>query len=199
MHRVCQHRVGQHGHTSKSKAQGKEEYTHSPSGTARVSPSSPSSATRERIGITRMHSATFSKVLLKITSDKTCRTSPWWKCWGSVISWTYFPIQSLLNPSVGGSPPASEAVYSLGSALIVRGSPGCSGGKDPTCNAGDQFQPLGWEDPLGKGMATHPSILVWRVPWTEEPGGLQSRGSQRVRHHWVTVTLLSLAVRPFFP
>ena len=41
---------------------------------------------------------------------------------------------------------------------------------------------LGWEDPLEKGMATHSSILAWRIPRTEEPGGLQSMGSQRVRH-----------------
>ena len=39
---------------------------------------------------------------------------------------------------------------------------------------------LGWEDPLEKEMATHSSILAWRIPWTEEPGGLQSMGSQRV-------------------
>ena len=39
-------------------------------------------------------------------------------------------------------------------------------------------QPLGWEDPLEKGMVTHSSILAWRTPWTEEPGGLQSMGSQ---------------------
>ena len=37
---------------------------------------------------------------------------------------------------------------------------------------------LGWEDPLEEGMATHSSILAWRIPWTEEPGGLQSMGSQ---------------------
>ena len=43
---------------------------------------------------------------------------------------------------------------------------------------------LGQEDLLEKEMATHSSILVWRTPWTEEPGGLQSRGSQRVRHDW---------------
>ena len=42
---------------------------------------------------------------------------------------------------------------------------------------------LGWEDPLEKGMATHSSILAWRVPWTGEPGGLQSMGSQRVKHN----------------
>ena len=43
-------------------------------------------------------------------------------------------------------------------------------------------QSLGWEDPLQKEMATHSSILAWRIPWTEEPGGLQSTGSQRVGH-----------------
>ena len=42
---------------------------------------------------------------------------------------------------------------------------------------------LGQEDPLEKEMATHSSILAWRIPWTEEPGGLQSMGSQRVRHN----------------
>ena len=41
---------------------------------------------------------------------------------------------------------------------------------------------LGQEDPLEEGMATHSSILAWRIPWTEVPGGLQSMGSQRVRH-----------------
>ena len=45
---------------------------------------------------------------------------------------------------------------------------------------------LGWEDPLEKEMAIHSSILAWRIPWTEEPGGLQSTGSQRVRHHGAT-------------
>ena len=45
---------------------------------------------------------------------------------------------------------------------------------------------LGWEDPLEKEMATHSSILAWRIPWTEEPGELQSTGSQRVGHDWVT-------------
>ena len=43
-------------------------------------------------------------------------------------------------------------------------------------------QSLGWEDPLEKGMATHSSILAWRIPWTEEPGGLQSMALQRVGH-----------------
>ena len=51
-----------------------------------------------------------------------------------------------------------------------------------------RVQLLGQEDPLEKGMATHSSILAWRIPWTEETGGLQSMGSQRVRHDWATNT-----------
>ena len=47
---------------------------------------------------------------------------------------------------------------------------------------------LGWEDPLEKGMATHFRILPWRIPWTEEPGGLLSTGLQRVGHDCVTNT-----------
>ena len=45
-----------------------------------------------------------------------------------------------------------------------------------------QVRSLGRKDPLEKGMATHSGILAWRIPWTEEPGGLQSMGSQRVGH-----------------
>ena len=47
-----------------------------------------------------------------------------------------------------------------------------------------RVQSLGGEDPLEEGMATHSSILAWRIPWTEEPGRLQSIGLQRVRHYW---------------
>ena len=50
---------------------------------------------------------------------------------------------------------------------------------------------LGWEDPLEKGMTTHSSILAGKIPWTEEPGGLQSMGSQRVRHNWATILIHS--------
>ena len=56
--------------------------------------------------------------------------------------------------------------------------PGGSDGKAPVYNAGD----LGWEDPLEKEMAIHSSTIAWKIPWTEEPGGLQSMGSQRVGH-----------------
>ena len=57
-----------------------------------------------------------------------------------------------------------------------------------------QVQSLGWEDPLEKEMATHSSTLAWKIPRTEEPGRLQSMGSQRVGHDWVTSLSLSLYV-----
>ena len=50
------------------------------------------------------------------------------------------------------------------------------------------IQSLDWEDPLEKEMATDSSILAWRIPGTEEPGGLQPMGSQRVGHDWATNT-----------
>ena len=63
-------------------------------------------------------------------------------------------------------------------ALMVKNSP---------ANAGDvraMVWSLGWEDPLEEGMATHSSVLAWRFPWTEEPGGPQCMGSQRAGHNW---------------
>ena len=54
--------------------------------------------------------------------------------------------------------------------------------KNPPAMQETQVQSQGREDPLKNRMATHSSILAWRIPWTEEPGGLQSTGLQRVRH-----------------
>ena len=54
--------------------------------------------------------------------------------------------------------------------------------KNPPAMREPWVQFLGWEDPLEAAMATHSSILAWRIPWTEEPGGPQSVGSQRVRY-----------------
>ena len=69
-------------------------------------------------------------------------------------------------------------------------------------NAGDLGWFQHWEDPLEKGKTTHSSILAWRIPWTEEPDGLQSLGSKRARQNWITNTFtLSLATVPrkFWP
>ena len=54
-----------------------------------------------------------------------------------------------------------------------------------------RVHPLGWEDPLEKEMAIHSSILAWKIPWMEEPGRLQSLGSQRVRHNFTFTSLLT--------
>ena len=69
----------------------------------------------------------------------------------------------------------------------MMGFPGSSVGKESTCNAGDTGDMgsiPGSGRSLEEGMATHSSILAWRIPWTEEPGRLQSIGLQRVEHDW---------------
>ena len=57
---------------------------------------------------------------------------------------------------------------------------------------------LGWEDPLEKEMETHSSNLAWKILWTEEPGGLESMGSQRVGHDWVINTFTLLSSSPLY-
>ena len=76
--------------------------------------------------------------------------------------------------------------------------------RDPPVNAGDLRDcgvwSLGREDPLEKGMATHSNILAWRIPWTEEPGGLQSTGSQESdRTEWLTLSPDLTQVRVWNP
>ena len=58
--------------------------------------------------------------------------------------------------------------------------------KDLPARQETRVRSLSWKVPLEKGMAIHCSILAWRIPWTENPGGLQSMGSQRVRHNQLT-------------
>ena len=62
--------------------------------------------------------------------------------------------------------------------------------KNPPAMQKTRIWSLGWEDLHEKEMANHPSILAWEIPWTEEPGGLQSTGSQKVRQDWATYTSL---------
>ena len=74
--------------------------------------------------------------------------------------------------------------YYVNCGLITyRGLPWCSDGKESACSAGDSGLILSREDPLEEGMAAHSSTLSWRIPRTEEPGGLQFMGSQRVEHN----------------
>ena len=74
--------------------------------------------------------------------------------------------------------------YEFNIIIMMKGFPGGASSKEPTCQCRrheTRVQPLCWEDPLQEEMATHSSIHAWRIPWTEKPGGLQSRASQRVR------------------
>ena len=75
------------------------------------------------------------------------------------------------------------------SGQLVTACPRHSGSKESSCNAGDVGSIPKSGRSMEKGMTTHSSVLAWRIPWTAEPGGLQSMGSQRVRHDWVTNTL----------
>ena len=67
------------------------------------------------------------------------------------------------------------------------GFPGGASDKEPTFQHSRRkrcgVRSVGWEDPLEKGVATHSSILAWKIPWKMEPGRLRSTGSQRVRHN----------------
>ena len=64
--------------------------------------------------------------------------------------------------------------------MFLLGFPGGSDSKESACGADSAWvQSLGWEGHMEKGMVTHSSIVAWEIPWTEEPGGLQSMGSQR--------------------
>ena len=70
--------------------------------------------------------------------------------------------------------------------MVIYLVPGDASGKEPACQCRRHktwVQSLGWEDPLEEEMVTRSSILAWRIPWIEEPGGVQSMGSQRLGHN----------------
>ena len=92
--------------------------------------------------------------------------------WGWMCLWTGMSYLAGLIPGSILSFGASQVM------LVVRTSPPI----EETWEM--RLQSLGWEDPLEEGMATQSSILAWRIPWTEEPGRLQSRASQRVGKDW---------------
>ena len=102
-----------------------------------------------------------------------------------------------------GSSAGKELTYNAGDPSLIPGSGRSPGerigyplqyswtplvAQTPPAMQKTQVWILGQEDPLEKEMATHSSILAWRIPWTEEPGRLQSSGPKRVRHNWATNT-----------
>ena len=76
-----------------------------------------------------------------------------------------------------------RSLLSISKSLGTLGFLGGTDVKNPPAMQETWVRSLGWEDPLEEGMATHSSILAWRIPWIEEPGGLQSTESQRVKHN----------------
>ena len=121
-----------------------------------------------------------------------------------IDSWQLFSFSTLTNPS---QPSAASDVYPSGLPLPImrlffcfvdflfwlcfltldyQGFHCSSVGKESPAVQETQVWSLGWEDPLEKERVNHSSILAWKISQTEEPGGLQSMGLQRVRHNWVT-------------
>ena len=92
---------------------------------------------------------------------------------------------ALANPGIEPASPVSPKLQidSLPALSSGKGFPDGSDSKESACNEGDPGWTLGWEDPLEKGKSTLCSILAWRIPRTEEPGGVHSMGSQRVGPH----------------
>ena len=83
--------------------------------------------------------------------------------------------------------PIKYSVMKYGASLVAQMI------KESACNVEDLGSIPGSERSLEKGMAAHFSILAWRIPWTEEPGGLQSLGSQRVKHNGATNTFFTFS------
>ena len=101
----------------------------------------------------------------------------------------------ILYDPMGCSLPGSSAHGIFQARVLEWGAiafsvPGGTSGKESACQCRrckrDGFSPWVWNDPLEKKMATCSSIPVWKIPWTEEPGRLQSIWSQRLRHDWVS-------------
>ena len=106
----------------------------------------------------------------------------------------------------------SLVIDSLFMAIIIIikyywGFLGGTSGKEPSCQCRSHrrhgFDPWVGNDPLEEGMAVHSSILAWRIPWTEEPGGQQSIGSQKVGHNWSdsahTIIIINFYLTSKFP
>ena len=125
----------------------------------------------------------FSHVYLFVTPEIASRQAPLSMGFSQQEYWSGLPcppLRGLPEPGIELTSPVSPALQVGSLPLSHWGSLKASN----TCNfrGAIRIRSLGWEHPLEEGMATHSSILAWRIPWTEEPGGLQFIGSQRVRH-----------------
>ena len=96
--------------------------------------------------------------------------------WVQSLGWEDLLEKGATHSSILASPAPKKGLKE------IWGFPGGSDCKASACNAETRVRSLSWEDPLEKEMAIHSSITAWKIPWTEEPGRLQSMGSQRVGH-----------------
>ena len=108
---------------------------------------------------------------------------------GMAYSFQYTGLKSSMDCIVHGVAKSWTQLSDFDfTSYIYLGSPDCASGKELSAGdiqySGSQVWSLGWEDPPEEGTAIHFSILTWRIPWTEEPGGLWFTGSQKVRHNW---------------
>ena len=87
---------------------------------------------------------------------------------------------------MGNNTPTKNQKEGKHTNIIIKGFPSGSAGKESAGNVGDLGSIPGLRRSPEKEMATHSNILTWEIPWTEEPGGLQSMGLQKTGHNWVT-------------
>ena len=137
-----------------------------------------------------------SQFLLKKQNNLLSASLPPWPPPSNWKDWVYFILnnytftythqgheqRSLAGYSPWGRQESDTTNWLTQHSIHISGFPSGSKVKNPLITQGKQIHSPGQADPLEKGTATHSSILAWRIPWTEEPGGLQSTGSQKVRH-----------------
>ena len=131
---------------------------------------------------------------------QTCKQINEIKCYKTILE-VHYGKKSL---SPNSTCMTCDCVFSVIQLVYILthsvGFPGGSDSKEFTCNMGDLGSEGPWvgKIPLEKGMATYSNILDWRIPWTEEPGGLQFLGLQRVRHDWAPNIHMVVAYLSFF-
>ena len=134
------------------------------------------SDTTEQLNWTEL-CGTFPICLSSFSDFQWCRWQP--RTWDLFI---FIGLQLLYNVLLVSATRQKSAICIHGASLVAQTV------KSLPVMQETRAQPPGWEDPLEEDLATHSSILAWEIPWTVEPGGLQSTGSQRVRQEWATDT-----------
>ena len=119
-----------------------------------------------------------SSICHEVMGLDTMILSEWWVFWGTTVLFSIVAVPTyIITNSVGGFL-FLHILYNIVICRLFNDGHSYQSVKNLPAVQETQVQFLGWEDPLEKEMATHSSILAWRIPWAEEPGWLQSMGSQ---------------------